>query len=190
MDYRSINITSQKTVKQANNNHFCSKLVSLYTSLSAFWQKFTIFCIFVDFTHYNIDAVSNQILEPQITIKQVDFVYEVSFFSLVVKPIYSFSVFGHGMIFQKTVFGTQVWFFWATRTHIACTFSFVLNCETTHSAFSLFFNSSDKMFGVFQSCQHRCIGWTSSSFSFENRLFAGFGCFISDGLDQRFFELQ
>ena len=31
MDYRSINITSQKTVKQANNNHFCSKLVSLYT---------------------------------------------------------------------------------------------------------------------------------------------------------------
>ena len=80
MDYRSINITSQKTVKQANNNHFCSKLVSLYTSLSAFWQKFTIFCIFVDFTHYNIDAVSNQILEPQITIKQVDIVYEVSFF--------------------------------------------------------------------------------------------------------------
>ena len=59
MDYRSINITSQKMVKQANNNHFCSKLVSLYTSLSAFWQKFTIFCIFVDFTHYNIDAVSN-----------------------------------------------------------------------------------------------------------------------------------
>ena len=80
MDYRSINITSQKTVKQANNNHFCSKLVSLYTSLSAFWQKFTIFCIFVDFTHYNIDAISNQILEPQITIKQVDIVYEASFF--------------------------------------------------------------------------------------------------------------
>ena len=103
-------------------------------------------------------------------------------FSLVVKPISSFSVFGHGMIFQKTVFGTQVWFFWATRTLIACTFYFVLNCETTHSAFSLFFNSIDKMLGVFQSCQHRCIGWTSRLFFFENRLFAGFGCFISDSL--------
>ena len=99
------------------------------------------------------------------------------------QTISSLSVFGHGMIFQKTVFGTQVWFFWATRTHIACTFSFVLNCETTHSAFSLFFNSSDKIFGVFHSCQHRCICWTSSSFSFENRLFALVKAWISASLN-------